>query len=71
MIRKNLLTRHGQGSEQVKKDEANVLGKRMGDQLDRYDGGRFLKPENDLGYQSKRAKMGEKFDQFDDFFALE
>ena len=52
------------------RDEVNILGKRLGDQLDRYDRQTLLEPD-DLGYQSKRAKIGEKFDQFDDFFALE
>lgn len=68
-IRKNLLNRHGQGEKEMK-DEVNILGKRLGDQLDRYDRQTLLQPD-DLGYQSKRARIGEKFDQFDDFFALE
>ena len=42
----------------------------MGDQLDRYGEQHLLEPD-DLGFQGKRAKLGEKFDQFDDFFALD
>lgn len=68
LIRKNLLSRHGQAEKEMK--SANVLGKRLGDQIDRYDGGALLQPD-DLAFQSKRAKIGEKFDQYDDFFALE
>ena len=68
LIRKNLLTRHGQLEKETK--SANVLGKRLGDQIDRYDGGGLLQPD-DLAFQSKRARIGEKFDQYDDFFALE
>jgi len=30
----------------------------------------MLQPQ-DLGFTSKRAKMGEKFDSYDDFFALD
>ena len=67
-IRKNLLTRHGQAEKE--KTGANVMGKRLGDQIDRYDGSAMLQPD-DLAFQSKRAKIGEKFDQYDDFFALE
>ena len=67
LVRKNLLTRHGQAGQDA--SSANILGKRLGDQLDRY-GVQLLKPD-DLSFQTKRAKMGEKFEQFDEFFALE
>jgi hypothetical protein len=40
LIRKNLLSRHGQAEKEMK--SANVLGKRLGDQIDRYDGGALL-----------------------------
>ena len=63
LIRKNLLVKHGQAEAEFQ--GANLLGKRLGDRLDSY-----AQPD-DLGFHSKRAKMGEKFEQFDDFFALE
>jgi len=37
IIRKNLLSKNGQGEEETKvKESSNILGKRLGDQLDRY-----------------------------------
>ena len=38
--------------------------------MDRYDGGSMLQPD-DLGFNGRRAKMGEKFENFDEIFGLE
>ena len=46
LIKKNLLQRHGQAEKE--ETEANVLGKRLGDQLDNYN---LMQPD-DLGFQS-------------------
>ena len=44
------------------------MGKRQGDGLDNYE---ELNRVQDLGYESKRAKMGEMFETCNDFFALD
>ena len=64
-MRRNLLTRYGQAPCEF---ENSILGKRQGDGLDNYE---ELNRVQDLGYESKRAKMGEMFETCNDFFALD
>ena len=52
-IRKNLLTRHSQAQKET---DNNILGKRQGDRLDIYT---EMNQVQDLGFQGKRARMGE------------
>lgn len=80
-MHKNLLVRHGQLKENQETFDSNILGKRKGDEIDRYGqtleeigaataAGTFNEAQ-DMGFALKRARMGEKFENFEEFFELD
>ena len=79
-MHKNLLLRHGQLKENQDAYDSNILGKRKGDEIDRYGqtieeigaatAGTFNEA-HDMGFALKRARMGEKFENFEEFFELD
>lgn len=82
LVHRNLMIRHGQMQEPNQGAfDSNILGKRKGDEIDRYgqsleeigaaSSAGALNVAQDMGFALKRARMGEKFENFDEFFELD